>query len=215
MTPTRRLARLQRQTKGRLGKLRREAWVATASTDYLIRDRASEHLALTLLNTWANFNRAYYQSCFMLPTRATGGRIRVDGRCSGWTMRDALDNSIIAVRGWTPKPGSAWSRRDEAAWHVVDNLIKACANVACSNQADIEAAFGAGQKVFLDLPVFRNYFGHRNRDTKQSALRRVSAYGIPAATPGEALLARPLRRPQALILEWIDEVEVTVEFLCA
>lgn len=215
MTPTRRLARLQSRSQGRLAKLRREAIAASLSADFLARDRASEHLALTLLNVWANFNRAYYLSCFVLPTRAGGGRIRVDSRCAGWSFRDALDNSIVVVRGWAPKATGKWSRRDEAPWHVVENLIAACADVSCSHQADVEAAFGAGQRVFVDLPVFRNYFGHRNEDTERSALRRASAYGIPASSPSEALLTRPLRRPSPLIIEWIDEVGVTIEFLCS
>jgi len=214
MTPTRRLARLQYRTAGRLRKLRREAMAASLSADYFLRDRTSEHLALTLLNVWANFNRAYYLSCLLTPTRARGGRIRVDPKCKGWSFRDGLDNSIAVVRGWALTPGTKWTRRDEAAWHVVDNLLAACGDIGCSNQLDIEAAFGAGQTVFRDLPAFRNYFAHRNDDTKRAALQRASSYGITARTPSEALLSRPLRRPQALILDWIDEVDVTVEFMC-
>jgi hypothetical protein len=214
MTPTRRLARLRSRASGRLGKLRQEAAAASLSSDYRIRDRAAEHLAIALLNSWANFNRAYYLSTILAPTRAKGGRITVDPKCRGWVYRDALDNYIVVVKGWTLTAGVKWTRRDEAAWHVVDNLIAACADLKCSNQKDIESAFAAGQKVFGDLPTFRNYFGHRNEETLQKALRRAGSYGIPATTPAEIMLARPIRRPQPLVMDWIDEVDVTVEFLC-
>jgi hypothetical protein len=33
--------------------------------------------------------------------------------------------------------------------------------------------------------------------------------------PSSVLLSRPLRRPQSLILDWIDEIETVTDVLCS
>jgi hypothetical protein len=76
-------------------------------------------------------------------------------------------------------------------------------------------AFGVATQVFAHLARARNYFAHRNRDTRATAQGIGPSYGLSALLhPADMLLARPVGRPQALILEWIDDIEIVVSYLC-
>jgi hypothetical protein len=69
--------------------------------------------------------------------------------------------------------------------------------------------------VFLDLPVARNFYAHRNQGTEEAAQLIAPFYGIPSNLRVTKLLfSNPLRRPQPLIFEWIDEIKITADFLC-
>jgi hypothetical protein len=88
-------------------------------------------------------------------------------------------------------------------------------HVGSSNLTDVIDAFATGTRTFIDLPVFRNYFSHRNALSMQAAQSVGTRYGIPSTIlPTEILRRRPLGRPQALLLDWIDDVRFTMEYLC-
>ena len=172
-------------------------------------------VTIELRNTWANFIRSYYVSCMLSAFTTYGTKVH----CS---TRRLDENAAIgrAVRRWRsraqPKTDGSWQRRDEPAWHDPDQFIPICQNEGFSNLADVEAALSTGDRTFKDLPVFRNYFGHRAYRTERAARDRAPSYGISATKrPSEILLSRPLGRPQPLILEWMDHILFTTEFLCA
>lgn len=171
--------------------------------------------AMNLLNVWANFARAYYLSCAMT-TRSSSGH-RVSSTVHFTTFNDAIGR---AVRKFRPKaqPNTAgqWHRRDEPTWFEVNTLLTLAGDIGLSNTSQIAAALSLGSRVFSDLPTVRNFFGHRNEGTEDAACRIASFYGIPflGRRPVEILLSRPLRRPQPLLFDWIDDIETTVDLLC-
>ena len=93
--------------------------------------------------------------------------------------------------------------------------MQGCQLINASNISDVQAAFSSGTRVFLDLPVFRNYFAHRNYQTEEAAMNAAAQYGIPVTLPPHQILfEKPIGRPQGLIHDWIDDMVFTVEYLC-
>jgi hypothetical protein len=69
--------------------------------------------------------------------------------------------------------------------------------------------------IFTDFPVVRNFFAHRNQSTQHAAQWVSQHYGISSnLRPSQMLAANPLKRPQCLILEWLDELKIMADFLC-
>jgi hypothetical protein len=85
----------------------------------------------------------------------------------------------------------------------------------CDHLANVEAALSTGTSVFQHLPTVRNFYAHRNEETSRKALAVGVTYVIadkPAPTP--MLLTPAIKRPQALMLDWIDDIETVMELLC-
>lgn len=172
-------------------------------------------VTIDTLNTWTNFARAYYLSGMFGARRTNSARIAVAN--PHLSEQYAIENAIVISRPTAIRrlPAAAWHRREEPTWHDPNVFQRICAGEGFSNLVEIQAAFSAGYRVFSDLPVFRNYFAHRNQGTLKAAVGLAPLHGIPATRrPSEILLTRPIGRIQPLILEFIDEIEFTVEYLC-
>lgn len=197
-----------------LARLRAEAATATLTPD----TRSSKHaIAITtidLLNMWSAFSKHYALSCIMSPRRSSGGRVKV--------TRTGLDfNGVIGIavlrhnKRARPQADGSWHRRNEPPWHDTTTLTSLCTDLGCSHLADIQAAVSLGSRVFTDLPVFRNFVAHRNKGTAKAAKDLAPQYSIASSHHPVAILATPPHgRPNALLVEWIDDLAVTVELLC-
>jgi hypothetical protein len=109
----------------------------------------------------------------------------------------------------------AWNRRDEPTWHDPNVLMNVCKNMQCSAQANIQAAFSLGQSVFLHLPVVRNFFAHRSDETNRAAKNIAPQYTLSTyLAPAEMILASRPSASVPVIIEWLDEMKITSEFLC-
>jgi len=70
-------------------------------------------------------------------------------------------------------------------------------------------------RVYLDLPVFRKYFAHRNEMTMRAAISLAIPNSVPAnARPSVILLSTPAGRYQPLLVEWLDDLILAAEYLC-
>ena len=173
-----------------------------------------EYVTIETLNAWVNFIRAYYLSGLLGAKRCGPSRVRVSHVI-------ANENAAIgqAVLYWRrsamPKPDGSWERRDEPTWHDPASVLPICLARGFSNIADLQAAVSTGTRVFRDLPVFRNYYAHRNQRTRKAAVDLAAIYGIVSTTrPSDILLTRPLGRSQPLILDWLDDLRFTIEYIC-
>lgn len=195
----------------RLRKLAQSGLTANTITE---REILLSFVVINILNTWSNFSRTYYLSCILKPRTITRRRITLSRSISSFD--DAIGLAITDLRPQIAPPQSGvWHRRDEPAWHDRNLLIRFCTNIGCSNISDIQAAFSFGSRVFDDLPVLRNFYAHRNRQTENAVTNIGTQYGIPTALrPSQMLSANPLGRSQELILELIDDVTFTMELLC-
>jgi hypothetical protein len=216
MRPSRRFDVLSTAATSRLDAYRERA-VAAA----MVRSGASRNelasVTIELLNLWANFCRSYYLSCILRPRRVRGGKVVATG-FGGTTFADAIAVVMSRHKPYVrPSPNGTFKRRDEPPWFDVQVLTTSCQAIGCSNLTHIQAAVSTGTRAFLDLPVFRNFFAHRNEDSAAKArMAAATRYSIPAIRrhPADIVAARPYGRPVPLLVDWIDDIRVTVELLC-
>ena len=215
MRPTRDLRRLAGSEQKHLVRLRQRVQVALIGPDARQRELVIALTTIGLLSTWANFVRAYYLSC-LFGTR-TGSRLSISSATPALSEFDAIGR---AVRYWRPSArprAGQWHRRDEPSWFNPDAVGPVLANEGVSSARLFAGAFSHSVNVTItQLPVFRNFYAHRNQQTEAAALGLAPGFGIPAArSPSAVLAARARRRPQPLLLDWIDDIDALVGYLCA
>ena len=215
MRPSRRFSILQFIASARLRKLRNSASSACLSLPLPTAKTTISHAVVESLNTWTEFVRSYYLSCILKPKRVRGGRVAASA-FTGTTFNDAIGVAMARHRPQTPLPASGrWVRRDEPTWHDPYVLLNSCADLGCSNLTQIQSGLSLPTRVFIDLPVFRNFFAHRNHATAASARVLASHYSIPSYHhPIDILANLPAGRPEPLIADWIDDMLCVIEFLC-
>jgi hypothetical protein len=207
----RRLRKLRVTLSRRLSRLEKRL-STLASSSPQERDIVVSYVAIEALNAWALFSRCFYLSC-ALGTRTERNK-RVIFAAS--TVTDHIGFAIIHFKkSAKPNSGGTWHRRDEPTWHDPNVLMAVCKNLGCSIQDELEAAFSLQQTVFRNLPVFRNFFAHRNEGTSRAARNIGPEYTLPTyLSPAELLLAVSPGAHTSLILMWLDEIRITAEFIC-
>jgi hypothetical protein len=169
---------------------------------------------IELFNVWTNFARSYFLSCILRPRRVRRGRI-THGNTAVVTFEDAVRAATKRHKPSKVPTVGPVHRRDEPHWHDAHVFITSCAELKCSHEPDIAAAFSVGTRVLIDLPVVRNFFAHRNAATASAAQAVAVSYAIPSRPhPIDILTLPPAGRPFPLLIEWIDDVHVLVELLC-
>ena len=177
-------------------------------------DPVVAYVTIETLNAWAQFSKAFYLSCVI--NAATESRVKISVTPQGMSTNDAIGTAIVRFKKYaTPNSLGEWARRDEPAWHDPNVLLEVCRTVDCSLYGQIQAAFSMGQRVFVDLPVFRNFYSHRNRQSEEAAQRIAPLYLVPTALrPSEILLRKRPAASASVLLEWMAELKITSEFIC-
>jgi hypothetical protein len=207
MRPRKYLIKLQKTAINKLHRLR-----------HLLTNNETEscitYVTVETLNTWSNFSRSFYLSCTLQPKTVSGIRVTTSLRTTGFN--DAIGKAILLFKpSTTPNSQGIWNRRDEPTWHDSSILTRVCTNIGCSNITDISNGLSGGQNFFLHLPVFRNFYGHRNQRTESAARDIATRYGISnTLRPSDILRQFPIGGTSFLLLQWINEIEFTIEYLC-
>lgn len=215
MRPSRTFATLRARAGRRLDRLRSQA-VAACLQDTPHSRTQIAFVTIELQNLWSNFCRSYYLSCILRPEREKGGIVTVN-QFTGNDFNDAITVTMQKHKPWVrPNAAGIWNRRDEPAWHDTSVLIASCQELGCSNLMNVYAALSLGSRVFQDLPIFRNFFSHRNETTVKNARSVATAYSIPSARrhPTQILASNPYGRAIPLLVDWIDDITITMELLC-
>jgi hypothetical protein len=218
MNPDGNLVHLRRSATKNLLRLRTLAVDACLNASQLRGQRVVvSYVAIELLNVWGSFCRSYFLSCTLRPRRVNGGRVTLANPVRSFD--DAITLSITRHKPQLlrrPRAlGASWHRRDEPAWHDPVVLRTGCADLGCSHAADVQAALSLPTRAFIDLPVFRNFFGHRNGQTAEAARQAARFYAIrPSLHPTLILCQPPARRPYPLLVDWIDDISAIVALLC-
>lgn len=170
---------------------------------------------IELHNTWSLFVRSFYVSCACGAYNGRGHRITATTR----RVRSANDAIDLAVRVKKKLPlvgpPRAWDWNDEPTWHNSSIVVSVAASAGLTNLAEIQAVYSTRDLVFADLPTFRHFFAHRSGSTMRDACARAIPYGISSMKrPAEILLTRGLCRHQPVILDWMDSVLFSAEYLC-
>ncbi len=173
-------------------------------------EREVAHACIELVSLWSAFTRNYYLST-ALGARGVGG-VRVSTALQAAVVDDALTAAIHHLKPGLRKRSAPWSDFDEPTWRKTDVFLDVLTMAAASNLSTVQNALSATQTdVFTDLPTFRNFVAHKNHDTANRCRNLYRKYGVPrGARPVQALLLRQAGRPQALLLDWIDDIENVV-----
>lgn len=174
------------------------------------RDLVVSYATIEALNAWNLFSRSFYLSC------ALGAQTERKRLITILITSDPLGSAITHIKSYArPNTSGVWNRRDEPAWHDPIVLMKVCQNLGCSNYSQIQLAFSLGQNVFKDLPIFRNFYAHRNEQTLGAAKNIAPRYILPTyLSPTEILLSVSPGKTESVILEWFVEMLITADFLC-
>lgn len=213
MNRRRNLFALRSAFDGRLSRLERR-FAASSGHPAFDRDPIISYVTIEALNSWAQFSKAFYLSCAI--SARTEANVRVVVSPIGLSENDAVGRAITLFKPYAaPAASGIWARRDEPTWHDPKVLMRACEHIHCSLYGHMQNAFSMGQNVFIDLPVLRNFYGHRNRASEKAAQNVGPKHLLPSSLrPSELLTQIPPRASSPLLLEFIAEMRITAEFLC-
>ena len=214
MKPCQKLIRLQRVACKNVKYLQEIGRDASGIVSVRDRNIAVSFIVIEALNTWTNFSKTFYLSCRFGARYPNGSSVTCAALFTDFNQ--AIGEAILFYHpNYGPGQSGMWRRRDEPTWHDTSVILQLAHLHNWSNISDVQAAFSTGTRVFSDLPVFRNYFAHRNQGTMRAAQAIAPNYVISTALrPTEILLARPNGRPDSLIVEWLIDIETVIQFLC-
>lgn len=173
------------------------------------RNRTAAYVTLELVNTWSQFVRSYVVSCILGAHSPTG---IITTNSVATTVPDAL---LDAKRVFVPSWSGPLRRREEPIWHDPQTLVRIAQRLRFSNLAQISSALSTGTRTFSDMPVFRNFFAHRNRDSAYTALHLARTRGIYGVRhPVVALYSFRRGASQELVFEFCDDVATAILLLC-
>lgn len=178
-------------------------------------DRNVAYITIETLNLWGSFTRAYYLSCVIGARDKSGVRIAVNSRIAP-NPAGALVYAIHKYRPSLRKSVGPFQRRDEPAWHDLAVFHTLVREIGSSTLHHVDAALSYSPLVFRHLVVCRNFFAHRNQDTASKVRSITRMYLVsPTLRPSEFLLNSQPRRPQPILLDWLDGVRDTISIVCA
>jgi len=212
MRPARSFEKLLGMASRRLNRLRSRAVDALKSGNPE-RDRHLAYVTVEALNLWANFSRSYVLSCLFRPMRISKRRVALSNAAIS-TPASVLLLATQMRRG--PTASAPTSRREEPSWHERDLLMKTCKAMGCSNYPEVQSALSVVTTVFEDLPAFRNFYAHRNDESASRviALGKRNHLISGARHPTDVLVMAAYKRPQPLVLDWLDDLQIAMELLC-
>ena len=219
MRPSKHLKKLQETAINKVHRLRRLLTNIPVSSSSNEIETCLTYITIETLNTWSNFSRSFYLSCTLQPKTVSRNRVTTLVRPANFN--DAIGQAIRLYRSSAnPNSQGLWHRREEPTWHDPSTINRVCAHIGCSNIADISDGLSGEQTFFAHLPVFRNFYGHRNQQTERAAMQLAPRYGISATLrPSDILRQFPISSTSTpstsiLLVKWIDEIEATIEYLC-
>lgn len=175
------------------------------------------HAMISLLNAWGAFLRAYFVCCALGARSPTA---RVSSSITGVVLNpnDAVGRAVRHYRAAaTPRANGIWDSRDEPRWHDVSVFLHLAAHFTFSNSSDISTALSFGFTAHHDAIVFRNYYAHKNRVTKEKAQAIATKYSISSNIhPTSVLQSSPISAPGLTLFEmWLAEFKQTTSLLCS
>jgi hypothetical protein len=179
---------------------------------YEARDVRVTYCVVEAFNCWFGFARSLYISSAMGARDGVGRRVRLTNVGRPRTTDDALAHAIRRRGHANPRrPGPPWRFNEEPAWASASVLLDVLDEVGSSNRPDVTRGLGLPTSVLAHLPTFRHFFAHRGGDTIRLARAIALPYGIsPVLAPTQILLSHAStvsgRRPQPLLLDWIDDL---------
>lgn len=210
------LVRLQAVGRRRLKKIRSVVPTPPLQGVLIETELGVTYVVIELFNLWSTFARLLYL-CTALGARDANGSQVALAIPRPTTVDDALTPAIRLDGRWL-KQQPPWGWWQEPHWDQAQVLLKALAAIGAANQPQVSGALSTSSSVLNDLWRFRNFFAHRGPTTAQVLTPLIRGYAIPSnVRPTEALLKRATAagtlRPQAVLLDWIDDMDNMLELI--
>lgn len=206
------LAKLSRSSQIRLLKLRELAYQGGGSP-FTVADRLLTYVVLQVQTEWAEFVRAFLISCVTGTSGANGNPVTV-GLVAARRVPEMM-RLATEIQSQGRKKSIPRNRRDEPSWHDIRMLLALATRIRLSNEANISAALSTGSTVFGTLTSVRNFYAHRNLDSKNTALSRLRGLPVPSYPhPTLLLLSTPAGSSSPLVVDWIEDLHVSIEIMC-
>ena len=139
---------------------------------------------LEAVDLLGSFVRAFYASSALGAVRGNSQAITCSRSFSDTAAAFAYAAAwkfLRRRRGGAPPP---YRRENEPAWHRLDNIRNLANDLKLSNEATILLALARAGGSINDLITLRNYFAHRNEETKALTVGVLYKYAI---TPSESV----------------------------
>jgi hypothetical protein len=218
MRPSSDLERLRRSCLGRVRAL--QALMGSyveggkAHADQPRADRVTAHVAIEALNLWSEFARSFYLSCVTNARTRSGNRVKLN-TAPFPTHEQAITFAINHLSPAKKKKTPPWSRLDEPRWRLPGVLVDLDVALGFSNTANISAGLSYPSKALSILPIFRNFFAHRNESTVGEVLVVALAVGGTSSMRPEQMLQGTPFGPKSVLGEWLADLEAMTTLMCA
>jgi hypothetical protein len=179
--------------------------------DHEQRDRTVARICIDSLNQWTNFSRSFYLSCIAGARTKTGSIARTSA-FSFVDFQAAIDYATASAKPHLKN--FPVKRREEPPWFDPFLLLSLSQKLAFTNQAAVIAALSGKTNVFNHLPVFRNFFAHRNEDTHRKTVRIETDLGGPTFKfPSHYLLYTPSGKTACVLEEWLIDLRIVSDII--
>jgi hypothetical protein len=178
-------------------------------------DQTVAYVAIEALSAWSGFSREFYLSCAFLYPKTIRGQHVNHRQANILGERDALLYSIRQLKGKASGRGRI-APRDEPTWHEKRALPSLSRSLALSNYNSVVTGFSYPTTFFDDLPVVRNFYAHRSKDTAEKVLNVASRkYGNRTIRHPNELINDILQgRVQTLLQEWLGDMRQIGAAIC-
>ena len=171
-------------------------------------------------NLWSSVARNLYLALALGTRDGQGGYVPVQIQ-RPTSEEEAIGHAVKRCRPGTfkRKQGKGpWRWQDEPDWWEPGHLLNSLDEIGSAHLQTVQASVSASPGAFMYLRSFRNFYAHRSRDTRQKLVPVLGQLQMPSRySATEALVTRGRTRgglrPQALILDWLDDVRDTVDLL--
>jgi hypothetical protein len=175
-------------------------------------DRLLAFVVIEATNLWDSFARSFFISCALHTKDSRGNRITT-ANAAIQSPSDAIEFAIRRSNSSQKKRGP-WHRLDEPKWRKPSTLLLLSAALGSSNKLAIQAAFGYQARAFNDLPLFRNFYAHRNQATASRLSNLARDYALsPRLRPSDLLLTRLPAKPQNLVSVYITDIVNVIQLM--
>jgi hypothetical protein len=218
MRKSRKLRALGSQISLRLGRLiALERTIPNADTTEAI--RLTGYVAIDALAAWSAFSREYVLGCLWLDAYSeTVGVVSHSLKGQVGSERAAIIESVRAVKkpGWSPADDYEITPFDEPVWRKGQTLMRIAESFQFSNLDQIKIAFSYQGTALDELPVVRNFFAHKDKQTIDLVRQLgTNAYSVPPVPAATDLVTTILPgRTDTLLSEWLHNMWRTGNALC-
>ncbi len=126
---------------------------------------------------------------------------------------DALTVTIQHHKKHLATASPPWGSRDEPDWQSGTVLFKSLQLVGASNATKVGNALSVPTDVLRHLPTVRNFYAHRVLYSAAKVRRLAPNYALRTdLRPEDFCSSFAPRRPQSVLVDWLSELQVLIDF---